>query len=663
MIFNQGSKMKNTIILLITYLVSFSAIAENTWIYNSNKDCAIYDSFSGESIEIFWTGECKNGKANGLGVAIFYEKSNKEKWLKRYEGVIVEGLYDGSAYLEWPNEKKVGGEFFRGHLNGDVVIFENGDSFEATYKEGVEQTRSLNKYGDEEDLDEYKYSYKILDVSDDKPRYCSYLFSFYDIARFTGGAIEDDDISEDEMSECKVYSNRLDEATAHINKLLQENNKDETFYHKYGNLIGRYYFDKQEYKKSFDTYRKVPMAGYGSSQFETLNMLTSSEFQQFGTEKDKALHDFSAQLALYMILVGDYKKAQEVCSKGSSCDTYLEFKNEYGETPLIEYSAYKGLYLKAIKYLVNKGVAINQRDKTGATALMNAAYAKNIEVVNYLLAQGAGPNIETNNGFTALKFAIIQNELETVKALIKNGANVNHRDKRDKTPLMNAISKQNTDLISLLVKSGAKINAKDSHGNTALILAIVNDFDVIKEQLLNLGASTGGVVSYFFDEEKSKPRKVYTYENAELVKVEEYSKYKDVIDSRFVRKTPNKFYVERYKWQPKGITKEEVSETYYLVNRRRHGLNLHYYDGRVTKKQNFIDGLLVESINFHSKYKNNVYWQSRRNMETKVMIEKYYYKDGLIKSQHTLEFNDKSKEDVLRKREQERKEAEAKLQQ
>jgi len=73
----------------------------------------------------------------------------------------------------------------------------------------------------------------------------------------------------------------------------------------------------------------------------------------------------------------------------------LEFRNEYGRTPLALSSTGDDL-LNTTKYLVEAGADIESKSNLGRTPLFFAARAGALETVKYLCSKGANPNIRDN---------------------------------------------------------------------------------------------------------------------------------------------------------------------------------------------------------------------------------------------------------------------------
>jgi ankyrin repeat protein len=172
-----------------------------------------------------------------------------------------------------------------------------------------------------------------------------------------------------------------------------------------------------------------------------------------------------------------------------------EINNGYGEPLLIR--AVIGGRISMLKFLLEKGVDINVKDKHGQTALMHAAHmGARYNVVKYLLEQGADVSIKSKNGYTALDNAIKavnpyvielirdamnkktygliqaieEGSIDKANHLVKEGADVKEKDGR--TALMLAISAKNLAMVQTLIDKGADITVQDNKGNTVFQYAI-----------------------------------------------------------------------------------------------------------------------------------------------------------------------------------------------
>lgn len=82
-----------------------------------------------------------------------------------------------------------------------------------------------------------------------------------------------------------------------------------------------------------------------------------------------------------------------------------------------------------IAYFFNKGVDINQADKSGNTPFIAAAGTKSVEAVSLLLPKVKNINAANAKGETAIMNAVKSSNAEVVDLLIKKGADVNAIDK------------------------------------------------------------------------------------------------------------------------------------------------------------------------------------------------------------------------------------------
>ncbi len=98
--------MKKLLFLYFLIFIGISQASNWKWIYNKDKTCSVYDTFEEKykNIELFWTGKCSNGKAQGYGIAIITAKiDGKTKKIFRYEGKIVDGKYEDEALISYPD--------------------------------------------------------------------------------------------------------------------------------------------------------------------------------------------------------------------------------------------------------------------------------------------------------------------------------------------------------------------------------------------------------------------------------------------------------------------------------------------------------------------------------------------------------------------------------
>ena len=138
--------------------------------------------------------------------------------------------------------------------------------------------------------------------------------------------------------------------------------------------------------------------------------------------------------------------------------------NHAGATPLLRAATFED----KTRLLVAKGADVKASSHTGNNALILAArQAGNSRTVKFLLDQGVDPNVMNLFGATALMSAAAAADLDSVRLLLDRGADVNLRPDPGtkeffwgglRTPLMWAAFQGDEGLLKLLLERGATVN-------------------------------------------------------------------------------------------------------------------------------------------------------------------------------------------------------------
>ncbi|KAG5750696.1 hypothetical protein H9Q70_006664 [Fusarium xylarioides] len=157
---------------------------------------------------------------------------------------------------------------------------------------------------------------------------------------------------------------------------------------------------------------------------------------------------------------------------GANVNTF----NEDGLTPL-HTAAQRGA-IEEMELLLQFGASISALTEKGLTVVDKAlCYEKSsdstvLRTTKFLLDRGLGVNDRNEQGAAPLHYACVGFRVGAAMLLIKKGADVNAKDFLGETPfrcvLSGHVSKATVDILSLLVDNGADLNSTDYEGFTAL---------------------------------------------------------------------------------------------------------------------------------------------------------------------------------------------------
>ncbi|KAK4163800.1 ankyrin repeat-containing domain protein [Cladorrhinum sp. PSN259] len=165
----------------------------------------------------------------------------------------------------------------------------------------------------------------------------------------------------------------------------------------------------------------------------------------------------------------------------------VEAKDKERQTPLIKAAA-EG-HGAIIRQLLEKGAAIEAKDKERQTPLIEAAIHGHEAVVRQLLEKGAAIEAKDIDGRTPLMRAAINGHEAVVRQLLEKGASIEARDKDGRTPLIEAAIHGHEAIVRQLLEKGASIEANGKDGRTPLIRAAIHGHEAVVRQLLEKGAA------------------------------------------------------------------------------------------------------------------------------------------------------------------------------
>jgi hypothetical protein len=104
------------------------------WLMDESSGCWAYDSNAGATNAITWSGDCRNGRAEGDGTLTFFERGHE---LERLTGTFADGmLQDGHVEIAWSDGSSYTGEEVRGQFNGrGLLIASDGTRYDGQWRD------------------------------------------------------------------------------------------------------------------------------------------------------------------------------------------------------------------------------------------------------------------------------------------------------------------------------------------------------------------------------------------------------------------------------------------------------------------------------------------------------------------------------------------------
>jgi hypothetical protein len=133
--------------------------------------------------------------------------------------------------------------------------------------------------------------------------------------------------------------------------------------------------------------------------------------------------------------------------------------------------------------MMNAGLAVDHRDRGGATPLCQAALRGPLSLATALLDRGADPNARNRSGATPLMLAVGHGQEPIARLLLDRGAKPDLANSEGRTPLMIAAMGGRTALVQLLLEHGADRARADGRHKTALDYAREQGHDDIARLL------------------------------------------------------------------------------------------------------------------------------------------------------------------------------------
>ena len=164
-----------------------------------------------------------------------------------------------------------------------------------------------------------------------------------------------------------------------------------------------------------------------------------------------------------------------------------------------EIEAFQGLHraaydgdIEAVKNYIKDGTNLEERDGSGRTPLIIAAFASHEPIVTLLAEAGADMNVLEHHAYDIVTIAAVANDIEMLDIALQLGTSAtNVTSPYDGTALIAAAHLGHHDVVDRLIEGGAPLDHINNLNWTALIEAVIlgdGESDHIKTVELLLGA-------------------------------------------------------------------------------------------------------------------------------------------------------------------------------
>jgi hypothetical protein len=129
--------MKFSVFLLS--MVIFAGLAGSAnggaWFKAENTDCTLWNPDPDDEQKVRWGGQCKDGKAQGDGVAEWFSYQRPPD---RCECSLVDGKVEGTGIYRWADGVTYVGEFKASVIEGKGFIkYPDNEMYEGDFKNGL----------------------------------------------------------------------------------------------------------------------------------------------------------------------------------------------------------------------------------------------------------------------------------------------------------------------------------------------------------------------------------------------------------------------------------------------------------------------------------------------------------------------------------------------
>ena len=130
----MNTRSVNYAVALILSLLSSQVIAQ--MLISDDRGCKVLNSNPQPNESITWSGNCRDGYADGQGVLQWFKDG---KAGSRYEGNMVNGRSNGKGINTYESGNRYDGDWVDGRRSGNgTMTWANGDRYEGNWANGIQ---------------------------------------------------------------------------------------------------------------------------------------------------------------------------------------------------------------------------------------------------------------------------------------------------------------------------------------------------------------------------------------------------------------------------------------------------------------------------------------------------------------------------------------------
>ena len=122
--------------VILSFLISLICVSSQSWAleakwFPTDKiNCLVWNPEPQPQETVTWSGECSNGKVNGVGILSW---SNGDKYIGEYQ----DGNMHGQVTYAWEKKDQYTGEWQNNNFHGKgTFTYGDGDKYIGKYKDG-----------------------------------------------------------------------------------------------------------------------------------------------------------------------------------------------------------------------------------------------------------------------------------------------------------------------------------------------------------------------------------------------------------------------------------------------------------------------------------------------------------------------------------------------